>query len=201
MNVGVLGGTFDPIHIGHMAVAEEVLLRLGLSEVLFVPAGQPWLRRHSPVASAEHRVAMVRLAIAGKPYFRLSTIEVDRDGPSYSVDTVAELHHQFGAEAEISFILGWDSLAGLPRWREASRLVQMCRLVAVPRLGYQRPDTEVLATRIPGLLERVVLLDRPEIDISASEIRDRVARGLSIHQLVPESVADYIKEHRLYTSQ
>ncbi|MBA7480305.1 Nicotinate-nucleotide adenylyltransferase [subsurface metagenome] len=199
MNIGVMGGTFDPIHNGHLMVAEEVRTRLNLAEILFVPAGQPWLKTDTPISPAEHRIQMVRLAIAGKPYFGLSTIEVERAGPTYSVDTVAKLKAQLGAGDELFLILGWDSLAELPQWREPSQLIEMCHLVVVPRPGYPTPDLNSLEAAISGLSQRVVFLDGPEIDISASEIRDRVARGLSVHHLVPEPVNRYIKEHRLYT--
>ena len=198
MNTGVLGGTFDPIHLGHLVMAEEVRTKLDLAEILFMPAGQPWLKVHSPISPAEHRVQMVRLAIADKPYFKLSTLEIERSGPTYSVDTLAELQGQLGAEAELFFILGWGSLAELPLWREPSRLIQMCHLVAVPRPGYPAPALKKLEARIPGLSQRVVLLEKPEIDISATEIRKRVAHGLSIRHLVPEPVETYIKQNRLY---
>jgi len=198
MNIGVLGGTFDPIHMGHLVLAEEVRARLDLAEILFVPAGQPWLKVGSPVSSAGHRVEMVRLAIADRPYFKLSTIEIERAGPTYTVDTIAELKAQLGAGDELFFILGRDNLAELPRWWQPERLITMCRLVAVPRPGYPLPDLKALEASIPGLPQRVMLMDRPEIDISASAIRDRVARGLSIHHLVPEPVAGYIRQHKLY---
>jgi len=199
MNIGVLGGTFDPIHMGHLIVAEEAKVRLKLAEVLFVPAGLPWLRVNSPLSAAEHRVQMVRLAIGDKPYFKLATTEIERAGPSYTVDTIAELKGQLGAKDELFFILGWDCLAELPKWREPSRLIKMCRLVAVPRVGSPAPDLNSLEASIPGLVERVILLDKPRVDISASEIRNRVARGLSIEHLVPEPVARYIGEQGLYT--
>ncbi|MBA7659783.1 Nicotinate-nucleotide adenylyltransferase [subsurface metagenome] len=198
MNIGVMGGTFDPIHNGHLMVAEEVRTRLNLAEILFVPAGQPWLKTDTPISPAEHRIQMVRLAIAGKPYFGLSTIEVERAGPTYSVDTVAKLKAQLGAGDKLFLILGWDSLAELPQWREPSQLIEMCHLVVVPRPGYPTPDLNSLEAAISGLSQRVVFLDGPEIDISASVIRDRVARGLSVHHLVPEPVNRYIKEHKLY---
>jgi nicotinate-nucleotide adenylyltransferase len=198
MNIGVLGGTFDPIHIGHLILAEEVRARLNLAEILFVPAGQPWLKVDSPISPAEHRVEMVRLAIADKPYFKLSTMEIERAGPTYTVDTMAELKAQLGAGEELFFILGWDNLAELPQWRQPSRLIRMCRLVAVPRPDYPLPDLKALEASIPGLSQRVTLMDKPEIDISASAIRNRVARGLSIHHLVPEPVDEYIRQHKLY---
>jgi len=198
MNIGVLGGTFDPIHIGHLILAEEVRARLDLAEILFVPAGQPWLKVGSPISPAGHRLEMVRLAIADKAYFKLSTMEIERAGPSYTVDTIAELKAQLGAEDELFFILGWDNLAELPQWKEPSRLIRMCHLMAVPRPGYPRPDLKALEAVIPGLSQRVMFMDKPEIDISASVIRSRVVQGLSIRHLVPESVNRYIKQHKLY---
>jgi len=199
MKIGVLGGTFDPIHQGHLVIAEEVVTRLNLAEILFVPAGQPWLKMDYPISAAEHRVQMVRLAIAGKPGFKLSTMEIERAGPTYTVDTIAQLQVQLGAGAELFFILGWDNLNELPRWREPARLVKLCHLVAVPRPGYPLPDLNSLEAVIPGLTSSTIILDTPEIDISASEIRNRVAQGLSISHLVPKPVDNYIREHRLYT--
>ncbi len=198
MSIGVMGGTFDPIHIGHLIVAEEVRVRLNLAEVLFVPAGQPWLKPNSPVSAAEHRVQMVRLAIVDKPHFKLSTMEIERAGPTYTVDTIAELKGQLGAGDELFFILGWDSLAELPQWHEPSRLIKMCHLVAVPRPGYPVPDLKSLEALIPGLSKSTILLDTQEIDISASGIRSRLARGLSVRHLVPEPVEKYIRQHKLY---
>ena len=199
MKIGVLGGTFDPIHQGHLVIAEEVVTRLNLAEILFVPAGQPWLKMDYPISAAEHRVQMVRLAIAGKPGFKLSTMEIERAGPTYTVDTIAQLQVQLGAGTELFFILGWDNLNDLPQWREPSRLVKLCHLVAVPRPGYPLPDLNSLEAVIPGLTSSTIILNTPEIDISASEIRNRVAQGLSISHLVPKPVDNYIREHRLYT--
>jgi len=201
MNVGILGGTFDPIHLAHLAVAGEARARLDMIEILFVPAGQPWLKTDTCISPAEHRVNMVRLAIADKSYFKLSTVEIERAGPSYTVDTIAELKSQLDAGDELFFILGWDSLAELPQWREPSRLIEMCQLVVAPRPGYSIPDLESLEEAIPGLSQRVIVLDKPQIDISASAIRERVARGLSIHHLVPEPVERYIRQHRLYITE
>jgi nicotinate-nucleotide adenylyltransferase len=195
---GILGGTFDPIHNGHLEVAREARTRLGLDQVLFVPASCPRLRETGPVAAPEQRVHMVRLAIGDVPYYGLSTVEIERPGPSCTVDTVAELVEQIGPADEFFLILGWDNLAELPRWREPARLIKLCRIAAVPRPGYVLPDLEALARKVPGLKERVTLLDGPHIDLSASEIRRRVCRGLPIAHLVPAPVADYIKEQRLY---
>ena len=201
VNIGVLGGTFDPIHQGHIVVAEEVRARLNLAEILFVPAGQPWLKAGNSILAAEHRVEMMRLAIADVPYFKLSTVEIERAGPSYTVDTINELKAQLGAGDELFFILGRDNLAQLPQWREPSRLIKLCRLVVVPRPGYAVPDLNSLETVIPGLSRRVILLDKPEVEVDATEIRDRVSRGLPIGHLVPEVVDEYIRQHKLYLTK
>ena len=198
MKIGVLGGTFDPVHIGHLMVADEVTARLDLAEVLFIPAGQPWLKAGSRILAAEHRLQMVRLAIAGKSDFKLSTMEIERTGPTYTVDTIRELEKEFGADDEFFFILGWDNLEGLPRWHQPSQLISICRLVAVPRVGFPVPDLDSLEVAIPGVSKRVVMLDKPEVDISASVIRESVRRGLPISHLVPETVEKYIKEQGLY---
>jgi nicotinate-nucleotide adenylyltransferase len=200
MNIGVLGGTFDPIHMGHLIIAEEVRARLDLAEVLFVPAGQPWLKLNNAnaISLPEHRVEMVRLALADEPAFKLSTMEIERPGPTYTVDTMVELSHQIGADDKLFFILGWDNLNQLPRWHQPSRLVKLCRLVPLRRVGFASPDLDALEAAVPGLAKSLVMLDTPQIEISASEIRARVARGLSIHKLVPEAVERYIIEHGLY---
>ncbi|MFC2040801.1 nicotinate-nucleotide adenylyltransferase [Chloroflexota bacterium] len=198
MKTGVMGGTFDPIHKGHIIVAEEVIACLKLDEVLFVPAGQPWLKADIPVSPAEHRLQMVSLAIADNPCFKLSTLEIEWAGPSYTVDTMTELREKLGAGDELFFILGWDSLSQFPQWRDAGRLIRMCRLVAVPRPGYSLPDLDSLEASISGLSERLIFLDRPQIDISASDIRERVSQGLSISHLAPNAVDEYIRQHKLY---
>ena len=200
MKRGVLGGTFDPVHNGHLAVAGAVTARLALDEILFVPAGQPQLRTGGPASAGEHRVQMIRLAINGKPCYRLSTVEIERAGPSYTVDTIAQLRSQLGEGDGLFFILGWDSLAELPRWREPARLVSMCRLVAVPRPACPLPDLRSLEVLVPGLTGSVILLKAPRVDISASEIRRRVAQGLPVRHLVPGPVADYIRERGLYAT-
>lgn len=198
MKIGVLGGTFDPVHLGHLAVAEEARVRVGLVQVIFMPAGKPWMKKNMPVSAAEHRLNMLKLAIAGNPYFNVSTIEIKRPGLSYAVDTLLELKNQLGVEYEIFFIMGWDSIAWLPQWREPSRFIELCRIIAAPRPGYSRPDLEAMETALPGISQRVVMLDKPELAISATEIRKRVKSGLPISHLVPGAVEKYIKENRLY---
>jgi len=198
MNIGVLGGTFDPVHNGHLIIAEVVRKRLNLAEVIFVPAGQPWLKADKPITPAKHRLQMLRLSLADKPYFKISTMEIERGGPSYTIDTIIELRSKLNPGDELFFILGQDNLAQLSQWREPSQLIQLCYLVAVPRPGSPPPNLKTLEASLPGILQRVMLMDEPQVDISASEIRERVARGLSIRHLVPEPVNRYIKENRLY---
>jgi nicotinate-nucleotide adenylyltransferase len=201
MNIGVLGGTFDPIHSGHLVIAEEARLKLELTRVIFIPTGQPWLKSDRGITAPVHRVEMVKRAIAGNSHFELSTVEVDRPGPSYSVDTLGMLQQQLGSGAKLFFLIGWDSLAEILQWHEPTRLIQLCQLVAVTRPGLSRPDLKSLESSVPGITRSVVWLDIPPIDISSSDIRDRVAKGLSIRGLVPEVVESYIKENKLYRKQ
>ena len=198
MKTGILGGTFDPVHKGHLAVAEEVRSRLHMDEVLFIPVGHPWRKAGNPILPATHRVEMVRLAIAGNPRFRLCVTEVERPGPSYTVDTMMELRERLGSEASLFFILGRDALADLPVWNESAKLVRLCRLVVAPRLGSR--DLKHLKAAMPGLLDEIVQLDMPHIEISSSGIRERVRSGMSIRYLVPQSVERYINEHGIYTA-
>ena len=198
MKIGVFGGTFDPIHKGHIKVAEKVRSQLDLTKVIFVPAGQPWLKTDNPISPTEHRVEMVRLAITDNPYFELSLVEINRPGPSYAVDTISELLAKLNTGNELFFILGWDSLLQLPQWKEVARLIKLCRLVAVPRSGYKLPDLKQLEALTPGLSLSLILLDKPEIDVCSTEIRKRAAQRLSIRGLVPAPVANYIKQHKLW---
>ena len=197
MKIGIFGGTFDPVHLGHLRIAEEVRLSLNLSEVILVPAGQPPFKPDYLITPVEQRLQMLHLAVANKPDLKVSTIEIERSGPSYTVDTIAELKSQYDAD-ELYFILGWDSLENLAEWRESSRIITMCHLAAVPRPGWRQPDLKLLEESIPGISQRVVFLEKPVIDISSSVIREMVRCAESINHLVPEAVAEYIKEHKLY---
>jgi len=198
MKTGILGGTFDPIHNGHLAIASEARAYLNLNEVIFLPAGQPWMKADNPISAAAHRVEMIRQAVQAKPYFKISTMEIEHKGPSYSADTVAQLKATSLAASDIYFIVGWDNLTRLPRWKDPAKLIEMCFLVAVPRPGCERPNMKKLEAEIPGISKKVILMGKPRIDISATDIRDRVAKGLSINGLVPATVEKYIKENGLY---
>jgi len=199
MRVGVFGGTFDPIHYGHLIAAEEARWRLGLAEVLFAPAAQPPHKPGQPISAAEQRVAMVELAIAGNPHFRLSRVDLDRPGPHYTVDTIPWLQSELGPAAELYLIIGLDSLVKLHTWREPARLIRLCRLAVVSRPGQQLDLGELEAT-MPGIGERLHLLETPEIGISAEDLRRRVREGQSIKYQVPEAVEGYIYAHGLYTA-
>jgi nicotinate-nucleotide adenylyltransferase len=198
MRLGVLGGTFDPVHAGHIFVAEEARIRLSLDRVLFVPAGNPWLKVNHEITPAHHRVEMVRLAIAKHSHFQLCTAEVERGGPSYTVDTLDGLRKKYDFE-DLFLLLGLDSFVELPQWKDAARLVTMCRLVVVPRYGSNLPELGEVARQLGGVsAENVVILDSPMIGISSSGIRDRVSKGLPIDYLVPGEVERYIIAHGLY---
>ena len=198
VNIGVLGGTFDPVHLGHLIIAEEAREQLKLDKVLFVPSGRPWLKEERIITPAEHRVSMLRLALASNPRFQISMVDVKREGPSYTVDTLVDLRRQFGDSASFFFILGWDSLRDLHLWKDPARIIQQCRLVAVGRPGSAKPRLSALETTLPGISKNVLLLPKPLIGISSSEIRQRVSKGLSIKYLVPETVETYIREKGLY---
>jgi nicotinate-nucleotide adenylyltransferase len=201
MKMGILGGTFDPIHNGHLAIADEARTYLNLSEVLFLPAGRPWMKSDQPISAAYHRTEMIRLALEGRSYFKLSTIEIEHKGPSYSVDTIVKLRAQSEEAFDCYFIVGWDNLAKIPLWKGPAKLIETCFLAAVPRPGYDRPDMKKLEAALPGISKKVILMDKPRIDISATDIRNRVAQGLSINSLVPPAVENYIKESGLYRKE
>ena len=127
LRVGVLGGTFDPVHNAHLAIAGEAKRQLGLTEVIFVPAGQPWMKADTPISLAAHRLKMLRLALTGKKYFRVSTVDIDHEGPSYTIDTITRLRSELGQKIEFYFIMGWDSLPALPRWKDAPQLADLAK--------------------------------------------------------------------------
>lgn len=205
--VGILGGTFDPVHFGHLVVAEQVREALGLDRVLFVPAGAPPHKLDEDVTAADHRAAMVELAIAGNPSFALSRIEIDRDGPSFTVDTLRTLADEAasqGVERDLYFILSAEALDGFGEWRNPVGILSCCRLAVVPRPGAPLPDRAWLAAHLPGGVagvDRVICVETVPLAHSASDVRERAAAGRSIRYLVPPAVEKYICEHRLYRSE
>ena len=212
--VGIFGGTFDPIHYGHLRVAEEIVETVGLQKMYFVPAGMPRLR-HSPVASSQHRVEIVRLAIQKNPDFVLDEREIYRDGVSYSIDTVREFKQEFGEEVRLCFILGADAFIKLPEWNNWKELFNLCHFIVSTRPGYsltlikellskelreecsQRwvSNTESLRKDTSGL---IFIASTTMLDISATTIRAHIAVGRSVRHLVPSVTVNYISENKLY---
>jgi nicotinate-nucleotide adenylyltransferase len=191
--LGVMGGTFDPIHTAHLRVAAEVLDLFELDRILFVPAGTPWQKEG--FSAAEDRWMMTVLAAASDPSFEASRMEIDRKGPTYTVDTMAVLRDFYGPEAALFFIAGIDAVLTLGTWHGAAGLVDLAEIIAVPRPGF---DTAALQ---PGAdWPRIHVATTSEIDVSSTDIRRRVRQGLPIEGLVPEVVAEYIEEHGLYRS-
>jgi nicotinate-nucleotide adenylyltransferase len=194
-SLGVFGGTFDPIHIAHLAVAESARDALGLERVLFIPVREPPHKPGQSVTDAAHRLAMVDLAIAGNPAFASSRIELDRPGPSYTAETLETL----AAETpDLTLILSAEAFVGLPTWHEPRRVLGLARLAVTPRDGYPAADVGFLAEHFPGVAAQVVFLDGPRLRLSASELRDRAAAGRSLRYLVPDAVTAYIGDHGLY---
>ena len=202
MRVGVLGGTFDPPHLGHLILAQEACQALSLAQVLFVPAGEPWRKAGRELSPREQRLAMMGKAVSGNPAFAVSTAEVDRPGRSYTAETMAELRRQFGAETELFFIMGADSLADFPHWHDPLRILELARLAVAERspLGNEALEEALSEELAEALRERVVWLSMPLIAISASAVRERVRQGLPIRYWVPEAVEEHIRSHRLYAA-
>jgi len=202
---GILGGTFDPIHLGHLAVAEHARQALDLAGVLFVPAAESPFKPERPTSPADLRVAMLELAVTGNDAFRVSRMELERPGPSYTVDTLEALH----AEGRICgpglpdpvLILSVETLQGLAGWRRPERLLELCRVAVAPRRGFDGPGPGWLEARFPGHADRFVMLDGPDLGHAASAIRARVAAGRSIRYLVPDAVARYIESHGIYDAE
>ena len=198
LKLGVLGGTFDPIHLGHLLIAEEVREHLGLDLVLFIPTGQPYLRPGSPVASAPHRLEMTRLGTADNPAFDVSAMEVERPGPTYTLDTLEALTRERGEGLGLFFVLGVDSARTLPRWHEPAQVLARCTPVVVVRPGAGEWDPRELEALSPGVSQRAVHLRGPQLGISGTELRRRIACGASVRYWVPRPVEEYIAQHKLY---
>ncbi len=198
--IGVLGGTFDPPHTGHLVIAQEALTQLKLAQVIFAPTRLPPHKQGNNITPIEHRLEMVRLAIMPHPRFALSRIDVDRAGPTYTVDTLRLLRQQLGEDVKLYFIMGMDSLASILAWRAPEQLIQLCRLAVFNRPGFSA-NMDELEKRLPGLRARVVFLPAPTLDIAASDLQRRVRAGESITHLVPEAVAAYIAEQGLYLNR
>ena len=200
MKLGIMGGTFDPIHLGHLLIAENARHALGLDRVLFVPAGRPWLRGNAKVSEAHHRLRMVELAIAGNPAFSATGVEIDRPGPTYTVDTLETLKREYGEDTDLFFIIGSDALVNMDRWRSPARLFELCTLAVFGRNDGE--DTLALSYRLthqfPQIVDAVVWMGRSLTNISSTDIRRRLASAAPVRYMVPDSVEQYIREHGLY---
>lgn len=195
--LGILGGTFDPIHHGHLVAAQEALYQLRLDRMLFVPAGDPPHKPSRPVSPAPHRVRMVELGTAGQTDFVVSRVDVDRPGPHYTVDTLQSLHQAWGPEACLYFIEGSDSLADILSWYRPERLIELAELAVVERPGVKL-DLDELERRLPGLRERIHWVRMSSLEISSTDLRARVREGRPISYLLPAAVEAYVREHGLY---
>jgi nicotinate-nucleotide adenylyltransferase len=189
--VGVMGGTFDPIHNGHLVAASEVAVRFGLDEVVFVPTGQPWQKSHRDVAPAEDRYLMTVIATASNPMFSVSRVDIDRPGETFTIDTLSDLRQEYGDATDLFFITGADALAQIVGWRQSDELFKMAHFVGVTRPGHHLED--------PGFPEGAVsLIEVPALAISSTDCRTRVAEGQPVWYLVPDGVVQYISKRRLY---
>jgi nicotinate-nucleotide adenylyltransferase len=196
LSVGVLGGTFDPVHNGHLHIARELRQALGLDRVIWVPAGRPPHKAGQIVSADRDRLAMLRLALAGSPYDVIDTIDLDRAGPSFTADTLEILRDRL-APARLVFLMGEDSLRDLPTWHAPVRILRAADLAVAARPGVDA-DLETLTLAIPEVHGRVHLVPTEELAISSSDVRRRVQAGEPIDDLVPPAVAAYIHEHGLY---
>ena len=201
--IGILGGTFDPPHLGHLLIAESARTALGLEAVWFLPAGEPWLKSGQCITPGPQRRRMVELAIADNPHFALCDLELRRDGPSYTADTLGELRAQLPDDCIIYFIVGSDVLPDFRRWKEPGRILELCRLAVIERPGGPANPLELMAGLYPDAVAggAVVLVPGPAVDISASELRRRLAAGNydGARYQIPNAVADYIRREGLYT--
>ena len=196
--VGILGGTFNPPHIGHMLCAQEALWELQLDRVLLIPVHTPPHKEATEDPGVEHRVELCRRAAAGDPRLEVSRIEADRPGPSYTVDTLRDLHESAPTQNQLTFIVGGDQAHGLPNWREPEALLELAELAVAEREGVGREDIVQALSGLSGAAERVRFFTMPRVDVSSSLVRRRVAAGRPIRWLVPGAVAEYIESAGLY---
>ena len=192
--IGLFGGTFDPVHFGHLLIAEYIREELGLDHILFIPTHRHPLKNNSSLSSPAQRLEMVKLATADNPHFEVSDIELREEKTSYTVDTLRELNRQYGAHApRFYFLLGMDNVNQLHLWKEPEALVKLCQIVAFGRPGFE----PVSAAR--PFLPHITFLSIPLLEISSTEIRERVRRGKSIRYLVPDAVISFIRKNKLYS--
>jgi len=196
--LGVMGGTFDPIHYGHLVTAEAAVWKFSLDEVVFVPTGHPWMKEHQEVTPAEHRYLMTVIATASNPRFSVSRIEVEREGPTYAVDTLQELRRTAEEELELYFITGADAILEIFQWKDQEEVLSMAHFIAATRPGYDLARFEEAAPTDAIGQPRFSVMDIPALAISSTDVRRRVREGEPIRYLVPEGVLAYIHKMGLY---
>jgi nicotinate-nucleotide adenylyltransferase len=199
IRLGILGGTFDPVHHGHLVAASVAHHQLGLDRLLFLPAGNPPHKPDRPITLADHRLRMIELAIAGRSYFSISRLDLDRPGPCYTVDTLKLLRDEWGSDTALFFVEGADSLAEMATWYQPQNLLELCELAVVERPGVV-VDLAALEIELPGISSRLHWLRMPRLEISSSDLRTRVREGWPISYLVPGPVERYILDQGLYSS-
>ncbi|WP_202710640.1 nicotinate-nucleotide adenylyltransferase [Sporosalibacterium faouarense] len=198
---GIMGGTFDPIHIGHLVIAEEVRNKFNLDKVIFIPSGQPPHKNLSNVTEPEHRYQMTLLATISNPYFEVSSIEMDRAGKTYTVDTIKKLNEVFNEEVDFYFITGADAILDLPTWKNVNELLTLCNFVAATRPGFGLEKMQKGIEKLEKKYNRsIYTLIVPALQISSTDIRNRINNNQSIKYLLPESVEHYIYKNNLYKS-
>ncbi len=198
---GMMGGTFDPIHIGHLVTAEEARQQFNLDHVVFIPSGIPPHKPSAQVSAAEHRYLMTSLAVMSNPFFTVSRVEIDRPAPCYTIDTVREFSKAESPDTALFFITGADAILEILTWKDYNVLLDLCTFIAVTRPGYSLERfRDTIGPICPAALEKVHFLEIPALAISSTYIRERVARGRTIKYLTPEPVEQYIKKHGLYLS-
>ena len=199
VKVGIMGGTFDPIHNGHLILAEYSRTVFGLEKVLFIPTGKPPHKGERDISSMNYRYDMTLLAINTNPYFYLSSVEIQREGTTYTIDTIKSLQAEY-ENTEFYFIIGSDSLYNIHKWKDYRELLNLCKFIIAKRPDIEDQRLEDRAKEFnQKYKDSIYILEAPLIDISSTKTRDRVRNGLSIKYLVPETVEDYIKKNRLYT--
>ena len=199
--VGILGGTFDPIHVGHLMTAEAVRDEYNLDKVIFIPAAVPPHKRQQEVTMAKHRYVMTVLATCSNPNFEVSDIELKRPGPSYSIDTVHAFLEEYGEDTDFFFIIGADVIPDMGTWNRIEKLLEICEFVAAQRPGC-KPDSEELRARFGELVAKHIhTLETPEFEVSSTDIRERLRKGHSIRYIVPPEVEEYIYQKGLYRDE
>ena len=193
--LGVMGGTFDPIHYGHLVTAEGALVRFALDSVLFVPTGQPWMKEARDVTPAEHRYLMTVIATSSNPRFHVSRIEIERQGSTYTVDTLRDLSEEYGSGTELYFITGADAVLEIFHWKDPEEILGLAHVIAATRPGY---DIATFEAEAPTRHPHITVLDVPALAISSTDIRERVRHGEPIRYLVPDGVQTYIEKWELY---